>query len=82
MSSDAPDACPVCGASLAGRRADARLCSAACRREHRRVSRLLSGEGDGRYGTLSQYDARPRGRAQNLSRAERHSPLGGPLSPQ
>jgi len=59
--------CPVCGASLADRRADARFCSPACRREHYRLSRLLSGRRDWRYGTLSEYDARVRRRAQRLS---------------
>jgi hypothetical protein len=57
--------CPICGASLAGKRRDARFCSSACRRAHGRLRRLLSGQGDGRYRrTFSAYDARPRRRAQ------------------
>jgi hypothetical protein len=36
-------ACVICGASLERRPPDARFCSAACRREHRRAVRLLGG---------------------------------------
>jgi len=60
-------ACPICGAALKGKRQDARFCGSACRREHRRLRRLLSGEGDGRYRTLSQYDARAHRRAESPS---------------
>ena len=54
--------CPLCGAS---RRAEARFrFPPASRREHRRASRLLGGESDSGYRNLSEYDARPRRRAQ------------------
>ena len=57
-------ACLWCGAALVQRRAGARFCGASCRREHNRVSRLLSGQRDGRYANLAAYDERARKRAQ------------------
>lgn len=56
--------CPVCGADLAGRRADAIVCGAACRRERSRVRALLAGQGAGPYATLDQYNARACRRAK------------------
>lgn len=52
--------CPVCGASLADRDPRARACSPAHRREVARLRRLLSGERDGFYGTLTEYTSRRR----------------------
>jgi hypothetical protein len=60
----APRACLWCGGALVQRRAGARFCGASCRREHNRVSRLLSGQRDGRYANLAAYDERARKRAQ------------------
>ena len=45
-------ACPVCGASLAGHRADAHYCSNGCRAEAWRLRRLLEGSAVGRYATV------------------------------
>jgi hypothetical protein len=42
-------ACPICGASLEGKRRDARFCGSSCRREHGRLRRLLSGQSDSGY---------------------------------
>lgn len=61
--------CPVCGASLAGRRAGARYCSAACRREASRWRRLSAGERDGHYVSLAQYVQRRRRRANRFGEA-------------
>jgi hypothetical protein len=61
--------CPVCGASLEGRRVDACTCGAGCRRELYRVLRLAAGEADGPYRTLRGYldrSVRHRG-VQNVS---------------
>src|SRR5918998_5243922 len=40
--------------------------AAACRREHRRLSRLLSGESDSGYRNLAEYHRRARKRASGL----------------
>lgn len=56
--------CPICGADLAGHRRDADVCGPSCRRQRSRLRRLLSGQGDGRYATVAEYDARRRRRAQ------------------
>lgn len=56
--------CPVCGASLEGRRSDAVTCGPACRRERSRARRLAAGKPDGGYLTLGQWLDRRRRRAQ------------------
>lgn len=61
--------CPVCGTSLDGRRADAVTCSTSCRRERDRLRRLLTGERDGRYGSVREYDERRRRRAREAGAA-------------
>jgi hypothetical protein len=53
-------ACIVCGRTLAGRHADARTCSAACRREASRFRAVLAGRGDGPYRTLADLNQRAR----------------------
>ena len=58
--------CPGCGSSLAGERQDARFCASSCRREHRRLSRLLSRESDSGYRNLAEYDRRARRRASGV----------------
>lgn len=47
--------CQFCGASLEGMRSHARFCGASCRREHYRISALLSGRADSGYPTLAVY---------------------------
>ena len=47
--------CALCGADLDGRRADARYCGAACRRDACRIRRLASGVPDSGYRTLGDY---------------------------
>lgn len=47
--------CEFCGASLEGMRSHARFCGASCRREHYRISALLSGRADSGYPTLAAY---------------------------
>lgn len=49
--------CGICGASLAGRRADARSCSAACRAEASRLRRLLAGNPVDGYGSVFERSA-------------------------
>jgi hypothetical protein len=44
-------ACALCGASLEGKRDDARHCSSACRVEAWRLRRLLEGRPVGRYAS-------------------------------
>jgi hypothetical protein len=58
--------CEVCGDPLDGRRPDAEVCGAACRRERSRLRRLHAGEPDGYYSTLGQYAERQRRRAKHL----------------
>jgi len=66
--------CLWCGGALVQRRAGARFCGASCRREHNRVSRLLSGQRDGRYANLAAYDGRRRNRAQRAPEPLRSVP--------
>ena len=61
--------CPVCGVSLAGRRADASYCSNACRAEAWRLRRLLAGCPVGRYTCLADRIA-ANGRARRSSRSQ------------
>lgn len=56
-------ACPVCGASLEGRRRDAIYDRPACRREGNRLLRLAAGKPDTGYRSLDEYAARRRRRA-------------------
>lgn len=64
--------CPVCGASLDGRRADARYCGRSCRREASRIRRLLAGQDEQGYRTLRDYINRRQRRAKpSLRRPER-----------
>jgi hypothetical protein len=61
--------CPVCGASLEGRRREAVVCSPACRIEHSIRRRLEAGVPVGPYRTLVEYQARrpnARSRRRNL----------------
>ena len=61
----APDwRCPICGASLTGRRRDAIVCGPGCRRERARVRALLAGIGAGPYATLDEYTNRRQRRAK------------------
>jgi hypothetical protein len=60
-------ACVICGESLDGRRSDAEVCGAACRRERSRLSALLRGDSDGPYRNLRQYAERPRRRAKRAT---------------
>ena len=64
--------CALCGASLEGRRADARYCSSACRVEAWRLRRLLEGRPVGRYATaadrLAAYGRPRRGRRSQEAR--------------
>jgi hypothetical protein len=46
--------CVICGASLRGRRSDARHCGAPCRAEASRLRRLLDGKPDGPYRFVHQ----------------------------
>lgn len=55
--------CPVCGASLEGRRKQSKTCSSACRREASRLRAVLAGRGDGPYSTLQQLAERRQRRA-------------------
>jgi hypothetical protein len=59
--------CVACGASLAGRRVDARTCSSGCRREAYRLAMLATGAPDAFYRTLDHYTGRQR-RAKRLGR--------------
>ena len=52
--------CPVCGASLAGRRRDAESAAPRAGRERSRLRALLTGEGAGPYATLAESQARRR----------------------
>lgn len=66
-------ACPVCGASLDGRRADAVYCSNGCRQEAYRFRRLLAGRPVGRYVSVSDRMAafgRPRRPTRNTNAVE------------
>ena len=65
MTADEDRVCPVCGASLAGRRSDAIYDRPACRREGNRVLRLAAGKPDTGYITLEQYEQRRRNRAND-----------------
>lgn len=56
--------CPVCGASLAAQRSDARFCTASCRRETARVTALLAGRPVAGYPSLDSYQNRRRRRAK------------------
>jgi len=47
--------CQFCDASLDGMRSHAQFCGASCRREHYRISALLSGRADSGYPTLASY---------------------------
>ena len=47
--------CAICGRALDGRRADARYCGPACRREASRLRRLLAGEPVDGYRNLADY---------------------------
>jgi hypothetical protein len=63
--------CAICGTALDARRADARHCGAACRREASRLRRLLAGEPVEGYRNLAEYlNARQR-RAKRVWGAER-----------
>lgn len=55
--------CPVCGASLEGRRRDAIYDRPACRREGNRLLRLAAGRPDTGYTSLDEYGKRRRTRA-------------------
>lgn len=48
--------CPICGASLADRGADAEVRGDSCRRERNRLRQLLAGKPDSRYGTPFALD--------------------------
>ncbi len=50
--------CPVCGATLDGRRADAEVGGPVCRRERGRLRALLAGRGNGPYHSVAEYQAR------------------------
>ncbi len=54
------EVCPVCGASLIGRRCDALYCGGPCRAEASRVRRLRDGGSVDGYGDLTAYNARQR----------------------
>jgi hypothetical protein len=45
--------CLVCGASLAGRRSDAKCCGSSCRSEWSRIAKLLRGDLTGRYRSVA-----------------------------
>jgi hypothetical protein len=47
--------CAICGEALDGRRADARHCGAACRREASRLRRLLAGDPVEGYRSVADY---------------------------
>jgi hypothetical protein len=61
-----PRACIVCGASLAGRRRQARCCSGACRAEAARLRGILSGSGSGAYRSVAGRLAARRKRTSRL----------------
>jgi len=72
-----PRRCAFCGASLEGRRADARYCSTACRVESWRLRRLLEGRPVGRYATAADRMAaygRPRRRSRSQTPREPSRP--------
>jgi hypothetical protein len=56
--------CRLCGGSLAHHRADARFCSDPCRREGRRLARILAGETVDGYPSLAHRFAAFRSRAK------------------
>lgn len=56
--------CPACGASLEGRRADARYCTGACRAEASRLERLLAGKPVDGYTSLIEYMDSPQKRTE------------------
>lgn len=59
--------CPVCGASLDGRRSDAIYDTPACRREANMIARQLSGEPDTGYRSLDEYVKRRTRRANDVA---------------
>ena len=61
--------CPVCGASLEGRRKQTKTCSSACRRELSRIRAILGGSEVEGYTSLPEYLARHRNRANRRERA-------------
>lgn len=63
MSRQIERSCPVCGASLTGRRSDAVTCGASCRREMSRLRAILSGSDAEPYDSVRHYLNRPRRRA-------------------
>ena len=74
MAPSAPNrVCVVCDHPLEGRRRDAITCSPACRRERRRLQRILSGERDGPYGSVAARLAAAHRRANGAT--------GGVLDP-
>lgn len=54
--------CVVCGASIAGRRSDARHCSGACRAESSRLRAILRGAERADYDSLARRLERRRKR--------------------
>jgi hypothetical protein len=56
--------CPVCGASLEGRKRDAVYCSPGCRREQGRIRAVLTGRSDGPYSSLGDLAERRKRRAK------------------
>lgn len=54
--------CVVCGASLRGRRSDARHCSGACRAEASRLRAILRGAESADFASVSQRLKRRRKR--------------------
>lgn len=56
--------CSICGASLDGRRPQARYCSGACRAEASRIRRIVSGAQPDGFASLAQRLAHRRKSAQ------------------
>lgn len=65
---DRPRVCVVCGASLAGRRSDARHCSGACRAEASRLRAILRGAEGADYDSLALRLQRRRKRTELVTR--------------
>ena len=69
--------CAVCGASLDGRRVDATVCGAACRRERTRLRSLLSGASVEGHPSLADYRERRQRRAERGIQAGSTGDSGG-----
>jgi hypothetical protein len=70
--------CANCNGSMEGKRVDAVYCSRTCKREAYRARRLETGEPDGHYVTLRQWQERS---SRRIGVAKRAGEAAGDLQP-